>query len=420
MVRVGRFTASAVPSTMLVLTVATSATAQPWGAPLRGPEFEAVRSVTVVGQNEPLYVQPGLKPKRRGAAVQHSRLPVYAARQAEGCDGPWLMVGPLAWICSRRVETSPLPPYPAAPGSTFPNGLPYRYHFAGEFGTFGYRDLATAERGIPDAEIEPGFALAVERIKEPYPGDPFGLTTKGVWVPMRDLYPARGSLFQGTELDGELDVAWVYEEGADVYASPGGRRVSGDAHPRFANLKVLETKELWGRRWFRIGDDQWVSDRQVRSPSPASVPVSVRPGERWIDVDIANQVLTAYEGQRPVFATMVSTGRGRGDTVQATPKGEHRIWAKLSSSDMDNLENEEASRYYAIQDVPWVMYFDRGYGLHGTFWHRSFGHVRSHGCVNLAPLDAQRLFYWTSPPIPTGWSAVLPTDYDPGTVVRVR
>jgi lipoprotein-anchoring transpeptidase ErfK/SrfK len=87
---------------------------------------------------------------------------------------------------------------------------------------------------------------------------------------------------------------------------------------------------------------------------------------------------------------------------------------------MTNLEDQEARRYYAIEEVPWVMFFQKGYGLHGAFWHRSFGAVRSHGCVNLAPLDAQWLFHWASPRLPAGWSAVLPTRHDPGTVVQVR
>jgi lipoprotein-anchoring transpeptidase ErfK/SrfK len=87
---------------------------------------------------------------------------------------------------------------------------------------------------------------------------------------------------------------------------------------------------------------------------------------------------------------------------------------------MDNLENLEARESYAIQSVPWVMYFDRGYGLHGAFWHRAFGRVQSHGCVNLTPADAERVFQWTSPRLPEGWSAVLPTDYERGTLVSVR
>ncbi len=405
---------------VVVGTIAEPARAQPWGTPLHSPSLEGVHSVTVVDRDEPLFVAPHPTARRRGAALRFARLPVYAARYGEGCTGTWLMVGPLAWLCSTRVEPSTLPPHPAMEPHEFPNGLPFRYHFAGEYGTFGYRDLDTAERGAPDAEIEPGFALAIQRIREPFPGDPFGLTTKGVWVPMRDVRAAREFLFQGESMDGQLDVAWVYQDTADVYAKPGGLRVKREAYPRFLALKVLETREHWGRRWFRVGDEQWVSDREVRAPHPAPSPAGLRPGERWIDVDLDNQILTAYEGDRPVFATLVSTGKGHAGTEQATPKGEHRIWVKLRSSDMDNLENEEASRYYAIQDVPWVMYFERGYGLHGTFWHRSFGRVRSHGCVNLTPLDAQRLYHWTSPPMPSGWSAVLPTEYDPGTLVRVR
>jgi lipoprotein-anchoring transpeptidase ErfK/SrfK len=183
---------------------------------------------------------------------------------------------------------------------------------------------------------------------------------------------------------------------------------------------VLETKAAGGQRWLRIGEAEWVKARDVRAATPAPVPEGLRPGERWIDVEIESQVLTAYEGERPVFATLVSTGKGRGTHVQATPKGARRIWVKLVSHDMDNLEDEDASRYYAMQAVPWVMFFDRGYGLHGTFWHRSFGNVRSHGCVNLSPRDAEWLFRWTGPRLPAGWTAALPTDTDPGTLVRVR
>lgn len=331
------------------------------------------------------------------------------------------MVGPLAWVCETVVRLSRHEPLPArARPEHFDDGLPHRYHFVGPDGSLGYRNLRLAEEGIPDAELQPGFALALRRVANKRPGEPFGLTTHDLWVPMRDLAPARTFLFHGTELDGELDVGWVYTSRATVYRSPGGARVEDQVRTQFEQLRILETVTRRDRRWFRIGDELWVSDRDVRAPTPTDAPAGIRAGERWIDVEIDHQVLTAYEGERPVFATLTSTGRGRGKSEQATPKGVHRIWVKLRSADMDNLENAEASRYYAIQDVPWVMFFEKGYGLHGTFWHRSFGNVRSHGCVNLAPLDAQRLFAWTSPRLPAGWSAALPTEYERGTVVRVR
>jgi hypothetical protein len=331
-------------------------------------------------------------------------------------------VGPLAWVCEDRVRLSRQSPVPAcAKVELISDGLPYRYFYASQYGAFGYATLALAEEGVPDAQLDPGFAVAVVRVSEKQPGDPFGLTSHGVWVPMRDLTPAQPTTFHGEELTGTtLDVGWVYTPTATVYASPGGRRLAGQVRSQFERLSILETRVRAQRRWFRIGAAQWVSESHVRTPTLADPPERIQDNERWIDIDLARQVVTAYQGRRPVFATLASTGKGRGQSVQATPVGIHRIWVKLRSSDMDNLENVEANRYYAIQDVPWVMFFNKGYGLHGTFWHRSFGSVRSHGCVNLAPLDAQRLFHWTSPRLPAGWSAVLPTPHEQGTIVRVR
>jgi lipoprotein-anchoring transpeptidase ErfK/SrfK len=98
----------------------------------------------------------------------------------------------------------------------------------------------------------------------------------------------------------------------------------------------------------------------------------------------------------------------------------HRIWVKLFTSDMGNAERDDLDAHYSLEDVPYVQFFDHAVGLHGTYWHHDFGHVKSHGCVNLAPLDARFLFEFTGPRLPTGWAAVYPTAVDPGTVVRVR
>jgi len=398
---------------------AGAATAQPWVAgPLPG-DLAGARSVVVTARDEPLFTAPTGDGSRRGAAVLGAMLPLYAARPGPGCEGTWLMVGALAWVCSGRVEPSPWRATPPGEPRSDAHGLPYRYHFVGEYGTLGYRDLATAELGAPDAELAPGFAVAVVQTRARSPGDEFALTTKGFWLPMRDLGPAHPSLFHGEELRGALDIAWVYTEEAPSFDGPGGRRLPGGL-AQFSVVTVLESVARGPRRWYRIGDREWLDGRDLRVPTRPDPMPAVGPAERWIDVDRGQQVLTAYEGDRPVFATLVSTGRGPDGTQESTPSGLHRIWIKLLSSDMDNLEDDGASHLYAIQDVPWVMYFDRGYGLHGTFWHRSFGRVRSHGCVNLAPLDARRLFDWTGPRLPAGWSAVLPTAYDRGTLVHVR
>ncbi|MGH7297925.1 MAG: L,D-transpeptidase, partial [Polyangiaceae bacterium] len=121
-----------------------------------------------------------------------------------------------------------------------------------------------------------------------------------------------------------------------------------------------------------------------------------------------------------VYTTLVSTGRGPAGSDSATPTGVHRIWVKLLASDMDNVERDDLDAHYSLEDVPYVQFFDKAVALHGTYWHRDFGHVKSHGCVNLAPLDARWLFDFTGPRLPAGWSAAYPEATDPGTAVRVR
>jgi LysM repeat protein len=118
------------------------------------------------------------------------------------------------------------------------------------------------------------------------------------------------------------------------------------------------------------------------SPSPApSAPTS----GRWIDVDLSRQRLTAYEGNTPVRSTLVSTGLPR----TPTPTGQYRIYVKYVADDM-------AGPGYYLPDVPYTMYFYKGYSIHGTYWHSNFGHPMSHGCVNLPTPEAQWLFNWAS------------------------
>jgi lipoprotein-anchoring transpeptidase ErfK/SrfK len=107
--------------------------------------------------------------------------------------------------------------------------------------------------------------------------------------------------------------------------------------------------------------------------------------EKWIDVDVTNQRVTAYEGSTPVKTFIVSTGTSYHPTV----KGIFRIWLKLRWDDM-------AGPGYYLPSVPYTMYFYEGYALHGTYWHNNFGTPMSHGCVNLQTDDAGWLFDFAS------------------------
>jgi lipoprotein-anchoring transpeptidase ErfK/SrfK len=132
---------------------------------------------------------------------------------------------------------------------------------------------------------------------------------------------------------------------------------------------------------------QVAAPRADAPPNPAEGPLPVEADDideaRWIDVDLSEQMLTAYEHGMVVHTTLVSTGLPQ----TPTPTGQFRIWIKLRYDDMAGAD-------YYIEDVPYVMYFHEGYGLHGVTWHGNFGHPMSHGCVNLPTPEAEWLFNW--------------------------
>ena len=117
----------------------------------------------------------------------------------------------------------------------------------------------------------------------------------------------------------------------------------------------------------------------------------------------------------PVYATLVSTGTGDPKETHATVQGAFRIYEKHTTVTMDGHETADS---YDLRDVPFVQYFNEGYALHAAYWHDDFGHLHSHGCVNLAPRDAAWLFRWTDPRVPDGWHAVMTKSG--GTIVYVH
>ena len=121
------------------------------------------------------------------------------------------------------------------------------------------------------------------------------------------------------------------------------------------------------------------------APAPSSPQYAGGDGERWIDVDLTNQAVYAYEGNTMVNSFIVSTGTW----IHPTVTGQYKIYVKIRSGNMHGPD-------YFLPDVPYIMYFYKSYGLHGTYWHHNFGTPMSHGCVNLRTEDAAWLFNWAS------------------------
>jgi LysM repeat protein len=106
-------------------------------------------------------------------------------------------------------------------------------------------------------------------------------------------------------------------------------------------------------------------------------------GEKWIDVNLTTQRVTAYEGQVAVWSALASTGTWRTPTVVGT----YQILSKYPSTHMSGPG-------YSLPNVPYTMFFYRGYAFHGTYWHNNFGTPMSHGCVNLSTPDSEWLYNW--------------------------
>lgn len=119
-------------------------------------------------------------------------------------------------------------------------------------------------------------------------------------------------------------------------------------------------------------------------PPITNLPPGVEPGDRWIDVNLTHQRAYAYVGKTLVNSFVISTGTWRYPTVT----GQYRVYVKYRYADM-------AGPGYYLPDVPYVMYFYKGYGIHGTYWHNNFGTPMSHGCVNFRTEDAGWVYNWS-------------------------
>jgi hypothetical protein len=269
--------------------------------------------------------------------------------------------------------------------------------------------------------MEKGFIITLgEKVKDK--GRTWWRTTRGGFVDASRTWRKKTLDFHGGELpEGtELPFGFVMEEDAVGFAKNDKGELRRERKLEHRELLVFtEQVEIGGKAYHVTADGLHVKSDVLRLAEPHPRPEKVAPWEKWIDVSLEKQLLVAYEGDVPVYATLVSTGKkGTDEESFETPKGSFRIDTKHISSSMDGTTASDGN--YSIQDVPWAMFFKDSYALHGAFWHSRFGRKRSHGCVNLGPTDARWLFFWTTPILPEGWHGVKSHDGAPGTLVVIR
>lgn len=363
--------------------------------------------------NAPVRAEASAASARIGIVGRDARAKAVEAKPPiDGCSVRWIRIEPRGWVCEANLVASSEPPTTAVrvglDDETQPELVGYGSVRVGS--AWIYADAADAEAngGYPPFGAMQVRAVGEKRIR----GIRYAELGDGSLIEPHAIAPSSPSPFRGvTVLAGKLDMAWT-RRAIGVFAKPGGRAIR--TLPVRSQVTIRETSA--DRRFVRIAESEWVARGELRVPVVAEqLPPTVADDERWFDVDLDQQVLVAYEGLRPVYATLVSTGRPAHPTRPALA----RVVVKHRATTMTDTAADDS---YSVADVPWAMFYEHTLALHGTYWHDGFGAVRSHGCVNLAPRDARILYDWSAPEVPPGWNAVFstPTIGPRGSLVQIQ
>jgi len=371
------------------------------------------------------------------------------SRRSSTCASGWYALYPRGWACAGLgIEVGGQPPeseLAVAPPSR-DAALPYEYWYVKdsatpEFHRLPSRDeqraavtfsaryvelLATDERRaarflageLPTEPTSPtvvnryldrGFFLASAGV-DVRASRRFVRTVRGRFAKQSQLIARTGSDFHGVELDDDrqLPVAWMTRS-----ARPRIKREREDGihfledneSEPIERHTVLESwqerRNIGGTVVHVLEGDRYFLDWYVAVARAIERPREITADEPWVHVNLDQQTLVVYRGDQPVYATLVSTGLDGFET----PTGTFAIRRKYIADTMANVGAGLDDRY-SIEDVPWTQYFEGSFALHGAFWHERFGLRRSHGCVNLSPPDAHRVFDDLRPHVPEGWLGV--------------
>ncbi len=218
----------------------------------------------------------------------------------------------------------------------------------------------------------------------------------GEYVHEDDIALVETSEFQGVEVtqQPERPFGWVVRE-----ITPSSEP-DGEPNTLFAKLTRYDFVQIYNTVlgeddwiWYDIGNGRWVKQTYFSIVDVSPRPEGVGENEYWTEVDLYEQTFAAYEGDRMVYATVISSGLNRFPTRE----GLFQVWERLDEYKMSGAEGRED--YYFLEDIPSIMYFDKliGAALHGTYWHDRYGYKQSHGCVNMTIKDAEWVYAWSAP-----------------------
>lgn len=351
---------------------------------------------------------------RAGTAVPRAIEPV----SNKDCSGGWYPVRPKGFVCVGQGATLDLKQADKAPGRMAPKldaPLPFSYARATDPTLLLEWDRSKGAVVKETGKLRrgSGFALVGEWDAQVPDGSKahLGLTPDGKFIDAAQFKPVEPPPFKGMELGdkGKLPLAFVLKQGVRYWqvekdeAEKKARVDAGTLLPLTGKFRTVHGENFWATeegKYVRHKDVTLIPKRHV-------YPDFATGDQKWIDISIVTGTLVAYEGHKPVYATLVSPGRERfGDpkTTASTAMGTFNVIGKqVTSSQMPSKPFAEEAD---MRDVPWVLELSSGQVLHGAYWHSRFGVEHGAGNVALSPTDANWLFRWATPDIPEGWHGV--------------
>lgn len=249
------------------------------------------------------------------------------------------------------------------------------------------------------------------------------LTPDLMLVPADRVRAMRRSTFRGVRLsDGpELPLAWnrAFSPRPKLRREPDGTMVEAGSIGGKSSVPVTGERIVEGKKAYlavRGQPNMYVAESDVTITRPrTTLPRGVSAADKWIEVKIVQGTLTAYEGLKPLYATLFSPGKGGAPVPGYDPyihsmtrTGFFPIEWKDRVATMSPDKGPPTMLW--ISDVPHIQYLDPPLAMHVSFWHEDFGKPKSAECVNVSPEDGYWLFHWTDPPLPEGWGGIRPGD----------
>ena len=394
--------------------------------PADGPKLGAVVEVTPV-MDRPSTTGKQLGYLHAGALVARAEKPF----NTDKCPGCWYPVRPRGFVCAGETATVDLkhPTLVAmAQGPKLDQPAPFVYgRLKNESGLFE-RDTDKESAVKEVGKLRRRSIIAV--VGSWNAMDPEGkmqrlaLTPSGQFVKATDLEPVTGSEFKGVELNDktELPVAFVVKRGVRAWQVEKGEADKLDP------LEFHQVLHLTGKfrtvgplKYWGTADGRYARHRDVITVRRRNAwPDFAEGDQKWIDVSIVTNTMVLYEGKKPVFVTLVSTGRDRlGDpkATASTAQGSFELSGKHVTASKFNPKGIE--ELFDVYDAPWAIQLTSGQMLIGAPWHNRFGIENGQGQIQMSPHDALRVWQWVEPEVPEGWHGVsLPGEKKVHVVVR--